>query len=50
MIHNINISKGEEMNEELLHHGFKELPTLTCKNKHVKENVQIKKVFFSKKQ
>jgi len=41
MINNINISKGEEMNEELLHHyGFKELPTLACKNK------PVQKIFF----
>lgn len=36
-MHNINISKREEVNEERLHRGFKELPTLKCKNKPVKK-------------
>lgn len=40
-MHNINISKGEETNEEL-HHGFKELPTLKCKNKPVKIANELK--------
>lgn len=38
MMHNINISKGEETNEERLHHGFKELPTLKYKKKKLQMN------------
>lgn len=45
-MHNINISKGEEKNEELLHHGFKELPTFKCKNKPVKNELNSNSIFF----